>query len=154
AASVEAATVAAPTAEVDPIAFARRAIAACGLKYQEVRDYTCTFLKRERVDGRLTPLHVMTMKVRTRPFSIYLKFLPPTPGREGIYIEGRNGGRVLAHDVGLGRLLGGTMRLDPKGAMAMEDCRHPVTEAGIGHMIETVAERWGVELTPGESVVV
>src|SRR5262249_22209976 len=68
------------------------------------------------------------------------------------YIEGRNEGKILAHDVGLVKLLGGTMQLDPLGSFAMEDCRHPVTEAGIGHMILTVAERWEAELTPGEAV--
>ena len=33
----------------------------------------------------------------------------------------------------------------------MEECRHPVTEAGIGSLIETVARHWAVELRPGES---
>ncbi|MHC5542634.1 DUF1571 domain-containing protein, partial [Singulisphaera rosea] len=59
-----------------------------------------------------------------------------------------------AHDVGLGRLVAGTMKLDPLGDMAMEDNRHPVTEAGIGALIETVASRWKAELTPEESKMV
>src|SRR5262249_51407551 len=36
---------------------------------------------------------------------------------------------------------------------AMEDNRHPVTEAGIGNLIDTVAKHWALELTPAESVV-
>jgi hypothetical protein len=43
------------------------------------------------------------------------------------------------------------MHLDPRGSMAMEDNRHPVTEAGIGSLIDTVAKHWAIELTPGES---
>lgn len=35
----------------------------------------------------------------------------------------------------------------------MEDNRHPITEAGIGHLIETLADRWSTELQPGESRV-
>jgi hypothetical protein len=95
----------------------------------------------------------MTMKVRTRPHSIYLKFQQPNQGREAIFVEGRNEGRVLAHDVGITKFLAGTLSLDPNGARAMEDCRHPITEAGIGMLLETVSKRWAAELKPGESVV-
>ena len=79
----------------------------------------------------------MSMKARTRPRSVYLKFRQPAAGREAIYVEGRNDGKVLAHDVGLGRLIAGTLHLDPDGSRAMEDCRHPITEAGIGPLLET-----------------
>jgi hypothetical protein len=137
------------------IARALRAIAACRARYCEVSDYTCTLRKRERINGRLLPAQVMALKVRTRPHSIYLKFLQPesSAGREAIYIEGQNEGRVIAHDVGLAKLITGTMRLDPACALAMEDCRHPITEAGIGPLIAAVAQRWAAELRPGESLV-
>lgn len=139
-----------PAAE-DPIARARRAIAGCRERFASVKDYTCTFLKRERVDGRPTPLFIMAMKVREEPRSLYLKLHQPRAGREAIFVAGRDQDRALVHDVGLGRLLAGTLRLDPKGSMAMEDCRHPITEAGLRHLIATVSERWNSELTPGES---
>lgn len=138
----------------DPVAKAKRAIEECQAKFAKVRDYTCTFIKRERVGGRLAPLHVMHMKARNNPKSIYFKFEKPNKGREAIYVAGKHGGKVLAHDVGIGRLLAGTMNLDPRGSMAMENSRHPITEAGIGVLIETIAERWAVELTAEESKVV
>jgi hypothetical protein len=112
------------------------------------------FSKRERIEGQLTPPHLLMMKVRTQPRSIYVKFHEPRPGREAIYIAGRNGGKVLAHDVGLNRLLGGTLWLEPNGKLAMEDCRHPITEAGIGPLLETLAARWSTELDPSETVVI
>jgi hypothetical protein len=138
-------------AATDPIAMARQAIAACQARFTQVQDYVCTFHKRERIDGRLTQPHVMSMKVRSRPLSIYFKFQRPNKGREAIYVVGRNGGKVVAHDVGLGKFVAGTMHLDPRGSMAMEENRHPVTEAGIGSLIETVAHHWAKELTPEES---
>jgi hypothetical protein len=137
----------------DAITQARKAIAECQERYRHVDDYTCTFVKRERIDGRLTSPHMMTMKARTSPNSLYFKFQQPNRGREAIYIHGRNNGRIVAHDVGLGKFFAGTMHLDPKGSMAMEENRHPVTEAGIGCLIDTVARRWATELSPGESVV-
>jgi hypothetical protein len=137
-----------------PIARARHTIAGCQARYQEVTDYTCTFYKRERIAGRLTPLHIMTMKVRTKPQSIYLKFQQPARGREAIYVAGRRDGKLQAHDVGLNRLLAGTLELLPTSARAMEDCRHPITEAGIGPLLETLSKRWALELNPEESVLV
>ena len=133
-------------AEETPIARALRVITECQTRYQEVSDYTCTFYKRERIDGELTPQFVMLMKARTTPKSIYFKFVNPYKGREAIYVEGRNSGRILAHDVGVTKLLAGTMELDPASARAMEENRHPITDAGIGALIDTVARRWAAEL--------
>jgi outer membrane lipoprotein-sorting protein len=137
----------------DPIAAARRAIADCQARFARVDDYTCTFVKRERVGGTLHPAHVMQMKSRSKPTSFYLQFKSPNKGREAIYVAGRHKNQVVAHDVGLFKVLAGTMLLDPKGSMAMEDCRHPITEAGIGALVETVARHWALELTTGETQV-
>ncbi len=140
-------------AEATPIARALRVISECQARYQEVSDYTCTFYKRERIDGELTPQFVMSMKARTTPKSIYFKFVNPYRGREAIYVEGRNSGRILAHDVGVTKLLAGTMELDPASARAMEENRHPITDAGIGALINTVARRWAAELYRDGSLV-
>jgi hypothetical protein len=143
---------AAPAAD-EPIARALRTIKACQAQFESVRDYKCTFYKRERLAGELGPYHVMTMKARTSPRSIYLKFEDPHKGREAIYVEGRNSGKVLAHDVGFTRFLTGTLELEPTSAQAMEENRHPITDAGIGRLIDTIAERWAAELSPKESVL-
>ncbi|MFO0950404.1 MAG: DUF1571 domain-containing protein [Isosphaeraceae bacterium] len=139
--------------DMEPIAAARQAIIDCQTRYARVEDYTCTFHKRERIEGKLIAPHVMKMKARSRPHSIYMKFETPNKGREAIYVAGRNKGHVLAHDVGLFRVLAGTMTLDPKGEMAMDECRHPITEAGLGPLIDTVAKHWAYELTPEGAVV-
>jgi hypothetical protein len=142
-----------PPALESPIARALRMVDDCQARYDRIRDYVCTFHKRERIDGRLSAPHVMFMKARTRPRSVYLKFRQPAAGREAIYIEGRHDGKVLAHDVGLGRLIAGTLHLDPNGPRAMEDNRHPITEAGIGPLLDTLEARWSAELDSAESQV-
>ncbi len=139
---------------LDPITEAKQMIAACKARYETVRDYTCTFFKRERLpSGQLTEQHVMSMKLRSAPKGVYLKFHKPIAGREAIWVEGENDGKVFVHDVGLGKLLAGTLSLDPRSRMAMEDCRHPITEAGIGHMINQLVEGWEAEMRHGETVV-
>jgi hypothetical protein len=136
-----------------PVAQALRMISECKSRFRDVSDYSCDFYKRERINGRLTELHVMSMKERTHPKSIYFKFQQPHRGREAIYVDGQNSNYVLAHDVGFTKFLAGTMQLDPKGARAMENNRHPITEAGIGKLIDNVEIRWASELNPKHSVI-
>ncbi|WP_145274930.1 DUF1571 domain-containing protein [Tautonia plasticadhaerens] len=140
-------------AEADPISTAKARLAACRSRFQSVRDYTCTFIKRERIDGRLSSYEVMTMKARTGPQSVYFKFRRPNAGREAIYVHGRNGGKAIVHDVGIGRLVAGSLHLDPDSRRAMDGNRHPITEAGIGFMIDTLLEGWHREMNPLDTVV-
>jgi len=144
---------AASTSDENPIDRAIRTITECQTKFHSVSDYTCIFYKRERINRHLTPQFVMAMKERTKPKSIYFKFETPHRGREAIYVEGRNQGKILAHDVGITKFLAGTMEFEPTCARAMEENRHPISQAGIGALIETVARRWISELSPDESVV-
>jgi hypothetical protein len=139
--------------EEDSVARALRTIKSCKAQFENVRDYTCTFYKRERLSGELGPHHVMTMKARTNPRSIYFKFEDPHKGREAIYVEGRNAGKILAHEVGFTRFLTGTLEIEPTSAQAMEENRHPITDAGIGNLIDTVHRRWSSELNIKESVL-
>ncbi len=138
---------------VTPVDQARREIDACLKRYASVDDYTCTFLKRERINGRLSSQAMIYMKMRVDPKSIYFKFARPNAGREAIFVPGRYDDKIVAHDVGLGKLFAGTMYLDPFGTRAMESNRHPITEAGIGAMLDKLAKHWAYELTPQESVV-
>jgi hypothetical protein len=141
------------SAAADPIITAKQMIAEARGRYEQLKDYSCTFYKRERIDGRLGSQHIMHMKFRTKPSSVYVKFVRPNAGREAIFVAGRHGNKALVHDVGLGKLVAGTLALDPRGSRAMEDCRHPITEAGLGHLIEMLSTRWGIEMKPGETKV-
>jgi hypothetical protein len=144
---------AARAGDEEPVVRALRTIKACKAQFASVRDYTCTFYKREQLAGELGPHHVMRMKARTDPRSIYLKFEDPHKGREAIYVEGRNGGKILAHEVGFTRFLTGTLEIEPTSAQAMEENRHPITDAGIGKLIDTVDKRWSSELSSTETVM-
>src|SRR5262245_57541334 len=63
-----------------------------------VQDYSATFVKRDRIDGVLGEHQHLFLKVRQKPFSVYIYFLGPedVKGREAIYVEGKNDGHLLA----------------------------------------------------------
>lgn len=114
--------------------------------FQGIKDYSCVFVKRERLKGQLHPENQVAMKVRNKPFSVHLKWMEPknTVGQEACYVAGRNKGMMRAKSPGL---LGavGWLTIDPNDPRARENSRHAITEAGIGNLIERVAKRWEEE---------
>jgi hypothetical protein len=114
--------------------------------FASVRDYTCTLVKRERVRGRLMPENYVAMKVRNSPFSVSLRWLAPRSlqGQEVCYVAGRNQGMMRVHTTGLAGVVG-FVSVDPLDPRAFKDNRHPITEAGLGHLIDGIVRQWEKE---------
>lgn len=149
-------------ADVDPNAVANRhpidpalVIAHDGLRNirENVRDYTCVMVKRERIGETLHDYEYMFAKIRSEkvengqvvvPFSAYLYFLKPESikGREVIYVRGENKGQMIAHerrDSFKGKF--GSLWLRPDGAMAMQGNRYPITEIGLETLVQRLIEK-------------
>lgn len=107
-----------------------------------VKDYSCTMVKRERIDGKLGEHQYIFLKVRHEPFSVYLYFLAPddVKGQEVIYVAGRNDGNMLAHAGSGVRAMVGTVSLKPDGALAMQGNRYAVTEIGVENLAKRLVE--------------
>lgn len=99
---------------------------------EAIKDYRCMVVKRDRSDGELGEPQYMEVKIRHQPFSVYVKFLGPAEvkGREAIYIEGQNGGDLLAHGTGVERVIG-TVSIAPDSVLAMRGQRYPLTKIGV-----------------------
>lgn len=119
---------------------------------RNVRDYSCTFAKRERVNGQLGDYQYIFLKVMHQPFSVYMNFQNPFPGREVVYVAGQNEGKMIALDVGLTRMLG-KIPLDPNGARAMNGQKRPITDVGIKNLNKKLTDMWTRELQFGECEV-
>ena len=109
---------------------------------REYKDYTCTLVKRERVDGKLTDYEYMFTKVRHEPFSVYMYFLKPEDmaGREVIYVSGENNGNLIAHEAKGIKALVGAVSLKPNAPMAMSGNRYPITEVGMLNLTRRLIE--------------
>jgi len=118
---------------------ARRAFAA-------VRDYTCTFIKQERIDGQLTPENVIQLKARTAPYCVELTWQQPRSqaGQVACYVDGKNNGKLRARGAGALGLVG-FVSLDPNSPRAKGASKYSITEAGIGYLIERFAAGWELE---------
>jgi hypothetical protein len=116
--------------------------------YGEVRDYVAVLHRQERVRGELQAPEVIRLKFR-KPFQLYMKWVGEAhAGRELLYAEGWNGNRLMAHEGGVLGFI--TLSLDPNGALALRHSRHPVTDTGIGRMLEAVSESLQRAVAAGE----
>ncbi len=100
-----------------------------------VPTYTARLTKQEVVKGELLPEQVMSLKCRHSPFSVYLRWLTGDVGREVIYVDGANAGKLIAHDGGWKSRLP-ALSLTPDSWLAMRDARYPVTAAGVVALID------------------
>src|SRR5438552_1710634 len=75
---------------------------------QNVKDYSCTLVKRERINGKLEPEHVISMKVRNNPFSVALVWQSPREqaGQEVVYVAGQNKNTMRVLPKGIASLVG------------------------------------------------
>jgi len=109
---------------------------------QNIQDYTCTMIKRERVNGTLGEREYMYAKVRHQPFSVYLNFLKPAEvaGRQVIYVQGVHNDELAAHEGKGIRARLGWVWLKPTSALAMDGQRYPITMLGVSNLTKRLIE--------------
>jgi hypothetical protein len=111
---------------------------------RNVRDYSCTFVKQERIDGELVEKQFILLKVMEKPFSVYMNFLKPYAGREVCYVAGQNEGKAVVLEAGFKRNLG-KLNLDPNGSLMMKGQKRPVTDVGIRNLTIKLSKMWEAE---------
>lgn len=92
---------------------------------------TALFHKQERVEGALLPLHVMEMKVRREPFSVYMKWREPDEGQEVIWRHGAHDGKIVVCPAGWKRKVMRMVKIAPDSDQAMAASRRPISSSGI-----------------------
>lgn len=117
--------------------------------FSRIRDYTCTLTRQERVNGITSAEQVAEMKVRVKPASVHVRFARPesVAGLEAAYMANRQDGKLRWRPAGAKGQNGfQTVSLnDPK---VITDFRRPVSELGIGPVIELIGR-----IASGEKVL-
>jgi outer membrane lipoprotein-sorting protein len=104
--------------------------------YERVLDYVCLYEKEERA---ISEGERQTMRFSFRkPLDVRLEWLNAqgSVDQTAVYRQGFNDGKVLARQSGLVGELAGKLRLDPNEPLALADSRHPITEVGLGTIID------------------
>jgi hypothetical protein len=112
--------------------------------HEQVHDYRCILIKRERIEDELQDFQTMRVWARCAHsvaneapvrFSVFLEFLgpPKVRGRRVLFVEGENGDKMLARNGGK-RFNFVIVKLDPRGEAAMRESLVPITEMGFENM--------------------
>jgi hypothetical protein len=119
---------------------------------EKIQDYTCTVIKHERIGAKLADVQYMAVKIRHKPFSVYMNFLAPTSlkGQECLYVEGANKGKMWAHGTGMEFKMFGTVALEPDAPLAMRGQRYPITQIGILNLTRRLGEVASEDVKYGE----
>lgn len=139
-------------------------VARRGLKYlrANIKDFTTTLHKQERIGKKLLPKEIIESKLRHNSFaegteqspaSVYVKFLEPRAmsGREVIWEKGRNNDKLTVHEY----TFIGNKQLDlvPTGFIAMRGNRYPITEVGLEVLLLRMIEKGERDRKHGECEV-
>jgi len=112
--------------------------------YAGIKDYTVRLRRREAV-GKTNPEEIILASFRKTPFSVYFKWIGTEGhGRELVYVHGQHAGKVhtlLAPTDP--RFLGKVASLAPDSALLRARSRHPITQAGMGGLLESFAKVLG-----------
>ncbi len=117
--------------------------------YARVADYTARFARQERVGGILRPREEAFLKFQ-RPGRLYLRWVAGPPrGREILFVKGRDDDRALVHEPGV---LSGffTLVMAPDSPRVLRQSRHPITDVGLGRLIELLVSNTRRALQQGE----
>ena len=94
---------------------------------RRIQDFSTTLIKRERIDGKLLEHEYMFVKIRHRPFSVYMYFLGPEKKGRRWSVSRRRGTRCWPQD--RNQKLFGTVSLDRPADC--DDRQSLITEVGI-----------------------
>jgi hypothetical protein len=138
-------------AKTDHIALLKKAIANYDRNYH---DYTCTFIKQERINGTLLDEQTIEVKFMQTPFSVAMKWVKNAPmGERTLYVEGKHDNQMLVQPKGMYAVFtGGTVTRDPRGEDVMKNTLRPITMYGFRRTLESLLEVYELAAKRGENV--
>jgi hypothetical protein len=108
---------------------------------RQVRDYTCTLIKQERINGKVGEVQHANVKFLDEPFSVALHFVKNVPiGERVLYVQGRYDNQMLVKPKGwLGNVFG-TVQREPDGPQARQNSLQPISNFGFANSIDRLLE--------------
>jgi hypothetical protein len=125
----------------DPVAFLQKCLER--IDGRRFGGYSLHMHKQERIDGKLEPGEDVEVLVRTRPYSVFMRWLRGACGADrALYVEGANDGKILVHPVGLVGRLVGDVALAPDSRKVRESSRYSIKEVGLRETLVRTLDAW------------
>lgn len=113
---------------------------------ENVRDFSCQIIRRERVNGKLQERQFANMQVRceqqhddgwAKPLAVFMQFVAPRTiiDRRVLYIAGQNDGKVLVRKGG--KLMKHMkLKVDPLSARARSESKYSIMDTGLDKLMD------------------
>ncbi len=127
-------------ARTDHIALLERCLANYNSNY---RDFTCTFIKQERIHGVVGKVQEISVKHMAYPFRVAMAWTKNAPlGDRVLYREGMDNNQMRVRPNGpiLRALAGWSVLRTPDGPEAMRSTLHPVNKFGFGRALSSLID--------------
>ena len=105
-----------------------------------IRGYRLIMHKQERIGTVLQPSEEIEVYFREKPHSVFMHWLRGQRKAESVlYVDGENGGQMLAKPTGIGGLFVKVAARDPEGDDAKQSGRYSLREFGLrNNMVRTI----------------
>ena len=109
--------------------------------YQKrVHDYTGTFLKQERINGKLKKTEQIDIIFKEKPFSVFMRWEQNAGSCDKmLYVEGSNNNQMLVHPTGFFTWIKSVQR-DPQGQDAKKATLRTCDQFGFYRSLKSLAE--------------
>lgn len=120
-------------------------------KHEEnITDYTGTFHKQERIDGKLRDKQLIAFKFKEKPYSLLMTWKKNAGAADKfLYVKGRHDGQMVVHPTGIMRWKK-SVRRDPAGKEAMKENLNPCYEFGLGNAMKRILRDYQLAKTNGD----
>ncbi len=116
----------------------------------DVQDFTCTFIKQERIDGVLKEPQEIETKFMAHPFSVAMHWTKNAPISDRLlYVDGQNDNNLLLKPRGMLACLG-TVKRRPDCPQVMANTLHPVTIFGFANTLDSLIKVYHLAAERGE----
>ena len=108
--------------------------------HNRVKDYTCTFVKQELVQGKMTKEQVIDVKFKEDQFSVFMRWVKnPALVAKVLYVKENNDNKVLIKPAGiLGWLVPTHVKRPVNGPDAKRASRRNLDQFGFANTLELI----------------
>jgi hypothetical protein len=122
--------------------------------HKSVRDYTCTFIKQERINGHFKDPEKIRVYFKEAPFSVLMNWQEPKgPVDTLLYVEKDGNKTILVHPAGLAGLLVRTVRRDIDDPRLKKSSLRTPAGFGFGRVLDDMVSTYEEADKNGDLVI-